>query len=113
MNWAMRRATAVIRSLVPMLSSTQGDALIQSPARGGKLTLTMLRTEPMSGPVVVTIYQPGLAPWSVTATHPSKTKYKATFTLKSGGDAGTLVLVISGHDKYGGYQESQLSLTLR
>ena len=86
---------------------------IQSPARGGKLTLTMLRTEPMSGPVVVTIYQPGLAPWSVTATHPSKTKYKATFTLKSGGDAGTLVLVISGHDKYGGYQESQLSLTLR
>ena len=40
-------------------------------------------------------------------------KYKATFTLKTGGGAGTLTLTVSGHDKNGAYQESVLELVLR
>jgi hypothetical protein len=86
---------------------------ISSPARGGNLTLTILSSEKMAGPVTVTIEQPGLAPWSVTATHPDTLRYKAALTLKSGASAGTLVLTVSGHDKNGGYQESESALVLR
>jgi flagellar hook assembly protein FlgD len=86
---------------------------ISSPARGGKLLLTMISGEKMSGPVTVTIEQPGLAPWSVTAAHPDTLRYKAALTLKSGGNAGTLVLTVSGNDKNGAYQESELQLVLR
>jgi hypothetical protein len=86
---------------------------IASPARGDQLTLKMTSTERMSGPVYVKIEQPGLAAWSVKARHPATRKYKATFTLKTGGSAGTLVLTISGKDKNGIYQESQVELPLR
>lgn len=86
---------------------------IVSPARGDTLTLKMTSTERMSGAVYVKIQQPGLAAWSVKARHPDTRRYKATFTLKTGGSAGTLLLTVSGHDKNGGYQESVVQLVLR
>ena len=84
-----------------------------SPARGGNLSLKMLASEKMSSAVFVTIDQPGLAPWTVKASHPDTRRYKAAFTLKSGGNAGTLVLTIGGKDKNGVYQESRVELPLR
>jgi hypothetical protein len=84
-----------------------------SPARGGNLSLKMLASERMSSAVFVTIDQPGLAPWTVKASHPDTRRYKAAFTLKSGGSAGTLVLTIGGKDKNGVYQESRVELPLR
>jgi hypothetical protein len=86
---------------------------VQSPSRGDIVTLKVRSTEAMRGPVQVTINQPGVAPWTVTATHLVLRKYRASFTVNSGGDAGTVVLVVSGRDKYGGYQETQVTLSLR
>ena len=86
---------------------------IDSPARASNLTLTITSTEPISGPLVVHVTQPGLATWDATATHVSGKKYSVTLGLKSDGDAGTLELVIAGTDKYGGSQSSTLDLPLR
>ena len=86
---------------------------IDSPARGSNLTLTITSTERVSGPLVVHVSQPGLQTWDATATHVSGKKYRVTLGLKSGGDVGTLELVIAGTDKYGGSQSSTLDLPLR
>jgi hypothetical protein len=54
-----------------------------------------------------------LAPWTATATRIQGKKYKITLPLKPGGNAGTLVLDVTGVDKNGGTQDTKLSLTLR
>jgi hypothetical protein len=86
---------------------------ISAPVRGGQLSLTIKSTEPLSRAPVVQVSQPGLTTWKATATHVTGKKYKLTITLKSGGDAGTLRLVVAGTDKYGGSQQTSLSLPLR
>jgi flagellar hook assembly protein FlgD len=86
---------------------------IKSPARGGQLTLTVTSTEALSKAPIVHVSQPGLAVWDARTTLVSGKKYKVTLTLKSGGTAGTLNLVVAGVDKYGGSQQTGLSLPLR
>jgi len=86
---------------------------IDSPARGSSLTLTITSTETMSGSLIVHVSQPGLTTWDATATHVGGNKYRVTLALESGGDAGTLGLVIAGTDKGGGIQSSTLDLPLR
>jgi len=86
---------------------------INSPVRGGPLTLNITSTEALSAPPVVHITQPGLASWDATATQVDGKKYRVTVTLDSGGDAGTLDLDVAGVDKYGGHQDTTLSLPLR
>jgi flagellar hook assembly protein FlgD len=86
---------------------------ISSPARGNSLTLSMTSTESLSAPPSVQVAQPGLAPWTATATRIQGKKYKITLSLKPGGNAGTLVLDVTGVDKNGGTQDTKLSLTLR
>ncbi|CAN5750521.1 hypothetical protein BH24CHL5_BH24CHL5_07590 [soil metagenome] len=54
--------------------------------------------------------QPGVAPWTVGTAKIGTKKFKATFTLKDGGNAGTVELLSSGTDKYGGRQSSLISL---
>ena len=86
---------------------------ITSPVRGGKVTLTLVSTEALDRNPTVRIAQPGVAPWTVNASHVSGTKYKVTLTLKSGGAAGTVDFRISGIDSKGGRQSSSVSLPLR
>jgi hypothetical protein len=86
---------------------------IGSAVRGGRLTLTIKSTEPLSRAPVVQLTQPGLTTWKATATHVIRNKYKLTITLRSGGDAGTLRVVVAGTDKDGGSQQTGLSLPLR
>ena len=86
---------------------------ISSPARGGKMTLTILSTEPLAVNPSVLVTQPGIEPFTVPTTKVAKKKWKATITLKSGGSAGTVELLVSGTDRDGGINEGTLSLTLR
>jgi flagellar hook assembly protein FlgD len=86
---------------------------ISSPARGGKLTLTIASTESLSRAPTVHVSQPGLAGWNAVATVVSGKKYKVTLTLDPGGDAGTIAISVTGTDKEGGSQESSVSLPLR
>ena len=62
---------------------------------------------------MVHVSQPGLASWDVSATHVSGSRYKVALTLQDGGTAGALDLDVAGTDKYGGTQDTTLSLTLR
>jgi len=95
------------------LGAYRATPSIDSPARGGQLTLTILSSEPMSGTLKLTFRQPGVQPWDASATRLTSKKFKLTVTLDPGGNAGTLDIAISGKDKYGGTNEGGLSLPLR
>ncbi len=86
---------------------------ITSPARGGKITLTLLSTEGLDRRPTVRITQPGIEPWTVTAKRVSGKKYRVTVTLKTGGPEGTVEFMISGNDSKGGTQSTSVSLPLR
>ena len=77
---------------------------ISSPARGARLTLTIISSEGLAGAPTVRFSQPGIEPWTATASRVSGKQYKLTVTLPSGGGAGTLALEITGTDKEGGLQ---------
>jgi hypothetical protein len=91
----------------------QVNPSIASPVRGGKITLTVISTESLSKKPKVRITQPGVDPWTVTASHVSGRKYKVTITLKVGGTEGTVAFLIRGIDSKGGAQSSALTLPLR
>ncbi len=86
---------------------------IDSPERGGSLTLKIVTTEPLSGAPSVHVSMPGQSDWQVTASKVARKKYKVTLSLPTGGDAGTVELDVLGTDKYGGHQDTTLSLPLR
>ncbi len=86
---------------------------ISSPARGSRLTLTIISSEGLAGLPTVRFSQPGVEPWSATATRVDGKRYKLTVTLPSGGDAGTLAVLIIGTDKEGGRNTGTASLPLR
>lgn len=86
---------------------------ITSPARGARITLTIISSERLNRSPRVLITQPGVAPWTVTANRTSDKKYKVTVTLKSGGAEGTVQFHVSGVDWKGGHQSSSVSLPLR
>jgi flagellar hook assembly protein FlgD len=81
-------------------------------ARGSKITLNLISSEPLARKPIVRITQPGIAPWTVTANKVSGRKYKVTVTLKTGGAEGIAVFLVSGTDKYNGKQSSSLSVPL-
>jgi flagellar hook assembly protein FlgD len=86
---------------------------INSPVRGGSVTLTIVSTEALMAAPVVHVTQPGLDPWDVTSTLVNTRTYRVTVQLVNGGDAGTLLLDVAGVDKYGGTQDTTVSLSLR
>jgi flagellar hook assembly protein FlgD len=87
--------------------------LISSPQRGGRLTLTIVSTEALSGRPTVRFTHPGVAPWSATATKVDGKKYKLTVTIPDGGGAGTLTMQVTARDKEGGHNEGSATLPLR
>jgi flagellar hook assembly protein FlgD len=85
----------------------------ESPARGTRLKLVILSSEPLMGKPTVRVTQPGIEPWTVSTTKVTSKKFKVTITLRTGGEEGALELYIKGKDKYGGINTGTFSLPLR
>ena len=81
------------------------------PVPGSKLTLTLISTEPLMGAPSIHVTQPGATALDLQTTRLTKAKFKVTFTVANGA-SGSLDLVVSGTDKYGGQQQTQLRLPL-
>ncbi len=86
---------------------------ISSPERGSRLTLTIVSSEKLAGSPTVRFSQPGLEPWTATASHVDGKKYRLTVTLPSGGEAGTLAIEVTARDNQGGSNSGTASLPLR
>jgi flagellar hook assembly protein FlgD len=84
-----------------------------APARGTKVTFTVYSTEPLSRAPSLDIKQPGLSTYTVSLSKVATGKYRATVTLRSGGSAGTMQLVVSGVDKNGQGQSYATTLPIR
>jgi flagellar hook assembly protein FlgD len=80
-----------------------------TPARGQKLTLYATPAEPQTGTPRLYITQPGKPVWSVPMVKTSTGKYKAVFTLKTGGGSGTVSLRVTGADRAGRKSSTTLS----
>ena len=85
----------------------------ESPARGTRLKLVILSSEPLSGKPNVLVTQPGIESWTVSTTKVTSKKFRATISLRTGGQAGILELLVTGKDKYGGINKGSFSLPLR
>jgi len=86
---------------------------IAAPARGARITLTMVSTEGLNRNPTVRVTQTGAEPWTATTKRVSGKKYKVTVTLKTGGTEGAVDFLINGIDKKGGRQSILVSLPLR
>ncbi len=72
-----------------------------TPARGQKVTVTVLATERQQSAPRLTIKQPGLAAYTVATSRLANGDYAATFTLHRSGSAGSLTVTIVGVDAAG------------
>jgi len=84
-----------------------------TPTRGRSMTLTAISAEALSTTPLVYIYQPGKTTWSVRLTRTGTLTFKATFTLRTGGSAGTVRFRVVARDSGGRVQASSLALALR
>ncbi len=81
--------------------------------RGRKLTLTAVTAEALGGTPKLVVRQPGLGAWTVSMTKSGATTWTATITLKKGGTAGSLGLLVKAVDSKGGANSSRIALPLR
>jgi flagellar hook assembly protein FlgD len=81
------------------------------PARGGKLSLTIVSTESLSGAPRVTVARPGVALVTYATRKVAERTYRLTFQL-SGGKAGQIEMVVRGTDSDGGNQQTRKVLPL-
>jgi flagellar hook assembly protein FlgD len=82
-----------------------------TPARGQKIRVTVISSEPLSTRVRLAVVQPGRSTWRVTMSKVSKHKYRVTIRLKASG-TGTLRLRVFARDKLGQKQATNRYLTL-
>jgi flagellar hook assembly protein FlgD len=80
--------------------------------RGKKVTVTIVTTEPLETKPKLTVYQPGLASYTLSTTKVSSSTYAVTFTVKSGGASGLVKLKASARDSGDRAQRSYISLPL-
>ena len=71
------------------------------------------QVEPLSGTPKVVVRQPGLAPWTVTMTKRSATRWTVVVTPKEGGTTGTMSLTVRATDVKGGVNTSVVRLALQ
>ena len=83
-----------------------------APARGHSFTLTATSAEPLGASPVVTVRQPGVAPWTVTMTRISSNRWTATIRPRPGGTAGVMRLTVRGRDVNGGRNQTDLRVAL-
>ena len=86
---------------------------VLSPRRGGKLKVTIVTAEPLTGKPRLTVRQPGVRVYAVKLTKIGASTYRATWTLRAGGRSGKLTLSVSGTDRLGGRNATSLSLHIR
>jgi hypothetical protein len=72
--------------------------------RGQQVRVTIYNTEPLSGPVTLSIHQRATAPFTVTASNVSAARQIATVTMAKGGDAGPVTIIVTGTDVNGGVE---------
>ncbi|HYX11640.1 MAG TPA: FlgD immunoglobulin-like domain containing protein [Candidatus Acidoferrum sp.] len=63
-----------------------------TPRRGHAITVVVTSAEPLTGGVRLYVTQPGKTTWGITMTKIDSHTWRATFTVKTGGSAGTLRL---------------------
>ena len=83
-----------------------------APKRGSKLTITSISAEPISGSARLYVTQPGLSTYILTMTRVDSRTFRVTFTVKSGGSAGTLKVKVWAKDYDGRSQATTRSLGL-
>jgi hypothetical protein len=79
---------------------------------GTTINWTINTAEPQTGWPKLSVKQPGLAKYSVSLTKWSSTKFKTSFTLKSGGTPGQVTLTLTGTDTGGGTDTQVFYITL-
>jgi flagellar hook assembly protein FlgD len=82
-----------------------------SPARRQRITVTAATAEALGAAPRVTIYQPGIARYSVAMTRVAAGVYRVSITLKSS-STGRLRVLVAGRDGAGRAQNSSLYLPL-
>jgi flagellar hook assembly protein FlgD len=80
--------------------------------RGKKVTVTIVTSEPLDTKPKLTVYQPGLASYTLRTTKVGGSTYAVTFAVKSGGASGTIKLKASARDSGDRSQRSYVSLPL-
>jgi flagellar hook assembly protein FlgD len=79
---------------------------------GSRVTFTITTAEPLSRNPTVTVTQPGLTPFKVTASRMDSTRYKVTITFKTG-HPGQASLRVYGYDTNDKGQSSTFQFTVR
>jgi hypothetical protein len=113
--------TSVIRATDGSLTMTQSasfvaDAFVlrpstSAPKRGRTLTVTVTSAMALAANPRVSVYQPGLAAWSVGTVRLSATTFRATIRLKSG-HTGTVTFKAKGLDPDGVLRQTSRSYHL-
>ncbi|HET7678365.1 MAG TPA: FlgD immunoglobulin-like domain containing protein [Candidatus Limnocylindrales bacterium] len=101
--------TIAIRKAV-VLSAFRVIASDTTPARGQRITVTLISAEPLSRNPTLRVTQPGLTAYVLRTTKLSTYKYRVTFTLKTGGTTGKLLLRAYGIDT--GYRSQATTIGL-
>ena len=105
-TWAISQSVKVEMNAFSIATSTA------TPRRGGKVTVVVTSAEPLSGGIRLYVSQPGKTTWGITMTKLDSRTWRATFTVKTGGSAGTLKLKAWGHDYDGRAQSTYRYLPL-
>ena len=86
---------------------------VTSARRGARISVTIITSEPLKGAPRLTVRQPGVTAYVVKLSKVSTSTWRATWTLKTGGRAGRLSLVVTGSDRLGGRNATSLGLRIR
>jgi hypothetical protein len=82
-----------------------------TPARGQRITITVVTAEALKKVPYLAVYQPGVKGWGVTMSKASTSTYRVTIRLKSG-STGTVKFKVVGIDWKGGRNQSYLRLPI-
>jgi flagellar hook assembly protein FlgD len=82
-----------------------------TPARGQRITITVVTAEPLKKAPYLAVYQPGVKGWGVSMSRASTSTYRVTIKLKSG-STGTVKFKVAGVDSKGGKNQSYLRLPI-
>ena len=86
---------------------------LTSVRRGGRLTLTVITSEPLGAKPKLSVRQPGLVVYAVRLVKVAPSTYRASWKLKPGGRSGKLSLLVSATDTAGGKNATRLTLHVR
>lgn len=86
---------------------------VTSARRGARISVTIITSEPLKGAPRLTVRQPGVTAYVVKLSKVSTSTWRATWTLKTGGRAGRLSLVVTASDRLGGRNATSLGLRIR